>query len=211
MPAPGRDRSGRSEAVTRARVAIRNLAVLGAAVMAGPFSPAAPTAVTLAHEADGKPARIHAGACDDYRGVVYILTGVGAEVTPDGTPVPQPERVGPADAIPVSRSETTIPVALTDLTAVETAVVVYASDAEMDRPDACGNVGGPLTSQMPGMVMPGDELAVWLAGRDGTGVAGVALLEAAGRETVVRIYLGEGLGGQPQPDDDHYAAATPAA
>lgn len=198
--------------MTRARVAIRNLAVLGAAVMAGPFSPAAPTAVTLAHEADGMPARIHAGACDDYRGVVYILTGVGAEVTPDGTPVPQPERVGPADAIPVSRSETTIPVSLTDLTAVDTAVVVYASDAEMDRPVACGNVGGPLTGQMPGMVMPGDELAVWLAGRDGSGVAGLALLEAAGRETVVRIYLGEGLDGESLPAaEDHHAAATPAA
>lgn len=190
----------------KAKATVAALGAVGLIVLAGPASEG------RAHEADGRPARIHAGTCEDFRGVVYILTGVGAETAPGGTPAPQPEQVGAADAFPVALSKTTVPVALTDLAEGEHAIVVYESDEAMDRPVACGTVGGPLTSQMPGMTMPGDELAVWLAEKDSSGLAGVAVLEAKGRETIVRMYLGEGLGGAVRPDggDDH-ASATPGA
>lgn len=162
------------------------------------------------HEADGRPARLHAGSCDEFRGVVYMLTGVGAEATPDGTPVAAPERVGPESAALVASSETEVPVPLSELIADERAIVVYQSDEAMDRVVACGNVGGLLSGQMPGMTMPGDELAVWLAEADGSGLSGIALLEAAGRSTVVRLYLAEGLGGRASgAEEDHLAEATP--
>jgi hypothetical protein len=164
------------------------------------------------HEADGRPARIHSGSCDEFRGVVYILTGVGAETFADGTPVPTPERVGSESAALVATSETEVPVTLSELMADEAAIVVYESDEAMDRVVACGSVGGLLTEQMPGMAMPGDELAVWLAEEDGSGLSGVALLGAEGRSTVVRLYLGEGLAGhQRAGDGNHHAEATPGA
>ncbi len=191
---------------TKAKATVAALGAVGLIVLTGPADEG------RAHEADGRPARIHAGTCEDFRGVVHILTGVGAETAPGGTPVPQPEQVGAADAFPVALSKTTVPVALTDLAEGEHAIVVYESDEAMDRPVACGAVGGPLTSQMPGMTMPGDELAVWLAGEGGSGLAGVAVLEANGRDTIVRIYLGEDLAAAADPDrGDHRAASTPAA
>lgn len=139
-----------------------------------------------------------------------MLTGVGAEATPDGTPVAAPERVGPQSAALVASSETVIPMPLSELIADERAIVLYQSDEAMDRVVACGNVGGLLSGQMPGMTMPGDELAVWLGEEAGSGLSGVALLEAAGRATVDRVYLGEGLGGRASvAAEDRHAEATP--
>lgn len=134
-----------------------------------------------------------------------MLTGVGAEATPDGTPVAAPERVGPQSAALVASSETVIPMPLSELIADERTIVVYQSDEAMDRVVACGNVGGLLSGQMPG-----DELAVWLGEEAGSGLSGVALLEAAGRATVDRVYLGEGLGGRASvAAEDRHAEATP--
>jgi hypothetical protein len=61
----------------------------------------------------------------------------------------------------------------------------------MDTIIACGNIGGPLSEQMAGMVMPGDELAVWLAPQDNSGDEGLALIRANGDHAIVRIYLAE--------------------
>ena len=46
--------------------------------------------------------------------------------------------------------------------------------------------------QMPGMLMPGDELAAWLASQGNSGSSGVALprLEIGGK-TTVSIFLGQ--------------------
>ena len=54
---------------------------------------------------------------------------------------------------------------------------------------ACGDVGGPMTSQMAGMVMPGDELVVGLGAVDGAGHSGIAFLRGEGRTATIMIYL----------------------
>ena len=48
----------------------------------------------------------------------------------------------------------------------------------MDRTLVCGNVGGPLMMEMPGMPMPGDELPIWLVPQDDSAYTGLALLRS---------------------------------
>jgi hypothetical protein len=140
----------------------------------------------FAQEADGHPARIHAGACDDLGTVAFDLTALGAEATAEGTPVPAPEFVGSASAVPMQISETSLEATLSDLVDEELAIVVYGDDETVV---ACGAIGGPLTMQMAGMVMPGDELAVGLAEADDSGYSGLALIRAEGKTASVRIFL----------------------
>lgn len=144
---------------------------------------------TRAHEADGHPARIHRGSCDDLGAVAYELTGVGAVVTPDGTPVATPEIVGTAGASPSQVSETTLKTSLSQLTKDPYAIAVYESDEAMDQMILCGNIGGVITAQMPSMIMPGDVLTVWLPATENSGHAGVALLQANGLRAIVRLIL----------------------
>lgn len=167
-----------------------------------------------AHEADGHPARIQRGSCANLGGVAFQLTGVGASATSEGTPVAALETVGSKEAFPVQISETTLDTGLSDLTRKEYAIVVYESDEAMDRVIACGNIGGPATSQMAGMVMPGDELAIGLGEVNGSGYAGVALLRAEGGTATLRLFLAEGLSGNGGGHDDAEepgGEATPAA
>lgn len=165
-----------------------------------------------AHEADGHPARIQKGSCDNLGGVAHQLTGVGASITAEGTPVPAPETVGSADAFPVQVGETTLDTTLSALTKQPHAIVVYESDEAMNRVIACGDVGGALTGKMPG-----DELAIWLAAVGDSGFVGVGLLEAKGKQAILRLFLAEGLQGEANrtaADDEHeeYAGnATPHA
>lgn len=168
-------------------------------------------AVTQAHEADGHPARIQQGSCDNLGGVAFQLTGVGAALTPDGTPVATPETVGSADAHPVQMSETTLETSLSQLTKDPYAIVVYESDEAMDQIIACGNVGGVLTAQMQGMVMPGDVLTIWLPEAGDSGYVGVALLEAKGKQATLRLVLAEGLTDGGSRDEGQADDATPHA
>lgn len=186
----------------RAVLSVLAISVIGVSVPGVPAS---------AHEADGQPARIHSGSCGSFQGVVYLLTGVGADTTRDGTPVPLSEQVGLESAFQVARSETSVPVPLSEIVEDEHAIVVYESDEAMDRVIACGNVGGLFTGQMPGVVMPGDELAVVLAEQDGSGFSGIAMLTAAGRSTEVHLNLADGLarGARGEDVDHHDAPATP--
>lgn len=186
-----------------------------AAVLAAGLALSGAVPGARAHESDGHPARIQKGSCENLGGVAYRLTGVGAAITADGTPVPTPEAVGSPDAVPVQVSETTLGTTLSALAKEPHAVVVYESDEAMDHLIACGNIGGLLTAQMPGMVMPGDVLAIWLAGENDSGYVGAALLEAAGTEATLRVFLSQGLQGHATPEagyveeDEHGAEATP--
>ena len=111
--------------------------------------------LTLAHEADGHPVRIHEGTCDTLCRVTDQLTGVGATITLEGTPIPTPETVGSERAFPVAVSTTELETETSELIDTPHAIVVYESDEAMDTILVCGNVGGALMMQMPGMPMPG--------------------------------------------------------
>src|SRR5688572_20552344 len=91
-----------------------------------------------------RPARLHAGSCDDLGAVASELTGLGAESVRDGTPVPAPETVGPATALPVALSETEVEASVTAIVEGGHALTVYESVEVPDRVIACGDVGGPL-------------------------------------------------------------------
>lgn len=171
-----------SSAVLLATFALLSLAYGGGASVA-------------AHGADGRPARLHEGTCDQLGPVAVELTGVGAETTPDGTPVPPAEAIGPGSAVPVAVSATEIETSLSDIVEGGHALAVAASDDADDDVIACGDVGGRLRMQMGGMVMPGDELIVGLAGSGGSGAVGIAVLRAEGSATVVTVYLVEGATG----------------
>lgn len=175
-------------------------ALITAVVVAGSLLFSVGDVSTLAHEADGHPARIQRGACDNLGAVAYQLTGVGASITPDGTPIALPETVGAADAHSLQVSETTLDTSLSQLTKDPYAIVVYESDEAMEHILACGNLGGVLAAQMPGMVMPGDVLTIWLPGTEGSSDVGVALLEANGTHAIVRLILAEGLQSEFAPD-----------
>lgn len=187
--------------------------LVGACVIAAGsvvFLPGTPS--TRAHEADGHPARIHRGSCDDLGAVAYELTGVGAVVTPDGTPVATPGMIGAMAASPSQVSETTLKTSLSQLTKDPHAIVVYESDEAMDQMIVCGNIGGLITAQMPSMIMPGDVLTIWLPGTENTGHDGVALLQANGLRAIVRLILPEELPSDVAPSatsEESTAGATP--
>jgi hypothetical protein len=153
----------------------------------------APRSVVAQEEA-GHPAQLHLGTCDALGEVAFVLSGVGAAANLEGTAVPDAEVVGPESAVAVATSRTTVEAAVSDIVEGGHALAVYESEAAMDSVIACGDVGGRLTQQMAGMLMPGDELAVGLTERNGSGFAGIALLRAeGGSEASVIVYLAQGL------------------
>jgi hypothetical protein len=163
-----------------------------------------------AHAADGHPARIQEGTCDNLGRAAFKLTGVGATVSLEGTPIAEPEAVGAKQAVAMDVSDTTLATTLSDLIAKDYAVVVYESDEAMDHIIACGAVGGPLSRQMAGMVMPGDEVAIGLAAENDSGATGVALLRANGENATMRIVLIE-TGEHEAADHAEDHGATPEA
>ena len=168
--------------------------------------------VVLAHEADGKPARVQTGTCDSLGGVAFQLVGVGAAVDLGDAEIPEPEIAGAPSAAPVLLSETTVGASVDAIVGGGHAIVVYASDDAMDEVVACGDVGGPMLR---------DELVVGLREVGGSGFSGIAVLAPDGAGTRVTVYLGEGLGGAAatpnaeagdhHDEGDDHDAATPAS
>jgi hypothetical protein len=72
------------------------------------------------------------------------LTGVGAEIDLEGTPIPVPEAVGSEAAFPIDVSATTLETTASDLVDTPHAIVVYERDEAMDTPLVCGNASGVL-------------------------------------------------------------------
>ena len=139
---------------------------------------------TLAHAADGHPARIHGGSCTATGPAADKLTGVGATVSLEGTPIPEATVKGAETATPLDESETTVADSLDHLTSQPHAIVVYESDEAMDHTIACGDIGGPVTAD--------GSLAVWLAPTSGSEATGLALLRDEGGSAVaVTILLAE--------------------
>jgi hypothetical protein len=139
---------------------------------------------TAAHAADGHPARIHDGTCEATDRVADQLTGVGATVSLEGTPIPEPATVGTASSADIDVSVTTIPDTLEHLVNDPHTIVIYESDEAMDHVIACGNVGGVRLAQ--------GNLVTWLAAHQASGANGFAILhDEGGAATTLTIYLGE--------------------
>ena len=183
----------------------RGAVAIGAALLVAGLFSGGITSVG-AHAADGHPARIQHGTCDQLGGVAYRLNGVGATDTAEGTPIAEPEHSGSEAAIDVEASVTDLEPSLTELTKDAYAIVVYESDEAMDQIIACGSVGGLLVApQMAGMVMPGDELAIGLVPQGDAGDTGIALLRSVeGGKSSISIVLVEGA-------ESGEEAATPHA
>ena len=150
-------------------------------------------AQTAAHAADGHPARIHDGTCEATGRVADQLTGVGATVSLEGTPIPEPTTAGTAPFANIEFSVTTIPDALDHLVNDPHAIVIYESDEAMDHVIACGNVGGVRLEQ--------GDLVAWLAAHQESGANGFAILhDEGGTATTVTIYLDEPSEAPGAPD-----------
>jgi len=159
-------------------------------------------ATAMAHAADGHPARIHEGSCVATGPVVDKLTGVGATISLEGTPIPEATVEGAETAVPLDVSETSIADSLEHLTGEPHAIVIYESDEAMEHTVVCGDIGGPASAD--------GTLAVWLGPTADSGDSGIALLRDEGGSTVsVTIYLAEPTG--DEAEEDHHQAGTPEA
>lgn len=128
-----------------------------------------------------RPARIIAGTCANLEATTaFPLFDVGTNQVADDV-----ERAGARSAVPVQMSATTVRSALADLLDERHAIVVAAS-ADDDTTIACGDIGG--------LVM-GNDLALGLQERNGSGASGVAWLRGDGDATLVYLFVGLGLSG----------------
>ncbi|MEA2513900.1 MAG: hypothetical protein QOJ59_3387 [Thermomicrobiales bacterium] len=134
------------------------------------------------------PASIHRGACDGLCEIAYPLEDLGAAAKDSGPVATQ--AVGSARAMPAKMSVTTLDVSLAEIAAGEYAVAVALPGATGSGTLlACGEIGG---------VIAGGVLLFGLHGVNGSGYAGVAVLEAAGDRTTVTTYLTADLAAQPE-------------
>jgi hypothetical protein len=178
------------------------------------------TGATLAHEADGHPAKIHEGSCDTLGRVAFPLSGVGGSIDVEGAPVATPTTVNAPAAYEVVLSETLIDTTIEDLLAAEHAVMVYESDEDLSA-ISCGNLGG---------AMLGGTLVTALGESGVPGHVGFAVFRPEGEGIAVSIYLAHGVSELSaagtgadehakdeagdhahEEGDEHDAAATPAA
>ena len=166
----------------RARL-VRQRLILGAALLLA-LAGGPPRA--LAQESGAYPADILQGSCDRLGPVVFSLPDLRSEFQSAASSVPAVEQMGPAAAVPVMMSQTVLDIPVTNLWEEEHALVIAEPDS---RIIACGVIGGPMTLQMAGMVMPGDQLVVGVGEQGNSGYAGIALLTAEGLSTTIRVYL----------------------
>lgn len=139
---------------------------------------------------EAPPAQMYEGTCDWLEDVVDSLTEVEDTTSAEGTTLRPAERVGPETALDVVVSTMTSDIALSDLLAAEHAIVVAEVGDDLGSIMVCGVIGGLMTMQMSGMLMPGDELVVGLAGQAAADVSGSAVFSAAGgSKTMVTVYL----------------------
>lgn len=149
-----------------------------------------------AHEAHGKPALLQTGTCDALGGAAFTLIGVGAEEDADGLPIAPATTVGPESAAVLSTSTSTVDVTVEQIVDGGHAIVVYASDEEMDNPIACGAVGG---------IQLGDDLVVGLDPVGDDGMSGVALLRTSGTQATVTIVLSESAVGDAHAEGEEHS------
>ena len=157
--------------------------IMGTVLLLGMLMLPSGAGQTLAHAADGHPAKIHEGTCQALGRVAYPLTGVGASVDLAHTPIVTPIAVNPEASYQVMISETTIPTPMASLLSGAHAVMVYDSDEDLQAV-ACGTIGGAMLD---------GTLVVGLAEMGVPGHTGFALFRRDGDQTRVTILFGHGL------------------
>ncbi len=164
------------------------------------------------------PAHIHTGTCDELGDVVFPLTNVsmmGMMGMMEGTPetddaaMEMGETMGAETAVMVETSATMVEAALEDIVEGGHAINVHQSEDNVEEYIACGDIGGMLMGPMEmGDRTMGEMLLVGLRELNGSGYAGVAMLEDMDEETLVTVYLAQDLMAGTDGDEDE---ATPAA
>ncbi|HEY7034938.1 MAG TPA: plastocyanin/azurin family copper-binding protein [Thermomicrobiales bacterium] len=127
-----------------------------------------------------QPVHIHDGTCAALGDVVFPLNDVGSGMMSDGTPVAAGAFVGAQSAVPVAISVTTVDATLASLADGNHAINVHKSATEIGTYVACGDIGGQPA---------GDQLVVGLEPLNDSGETGVAVLQGAGAQTTVTLYL----------------------
>ncbi len=137
----------------------------------------------------GRPTHLYAGGCDERGEVAFALNPVGSGVM-DGPPMTDPtmpmgQRVGAATALPVEIGQITLAVPLSEVVEGRHALKVQESEMNLGPYVACGEVGGAIAD---------GRLVFEVRSRDASGFGGMAVLDEKGDETVVTVYLAQGLG-----------------
>lgn len=171
-----------------ARLVAGLLLVMAVAPLAGSFQSTAGMAALPPLQSDSPgiahPAHMHQGTCATGGEFLVLLSDAVPAIDLAGGSPAQDAVLGLSTAIPVTRSTSTIPIALTDLLANPVSIELHESALEPADVIACGDIGGMTT---------GTELLVGLAPIEPQGVPGVAWLRADGQTTRVTIFLIEGL------------------
>ena len=150
------------------------LAAIGALTALALLTPA-----LAAQDDDGPhPAHIHSGTCAELGDVVYPLTDV-APATDQG------EASGPASALPVNLSESTVDAPLQEIIDGGHAINVHLSADEIGAYIACGDIGGAVRTDEDGE----QELVIGLGELNDSGHTGIAWLGADGDQTHVSVVL----------------------
>ena len=136
----------------------------------------------------GRPVFINTGSCDNLSSDEFAVLNNAVAA--------QGAAVGSEAATIVENSVTVFNVGLQDmLTGTDLSITVRASEADNETVVACGEIGGVPVNNA--------ALAIGLTEQNGSGISGIAYLATNGYQTIVTIYVAEGLSG-----DD---SATPAA
>ncbi len=169
------------------------------------------------------PGHIHSGSCDQLGDVVFPLTNAsmgmagmmgGTMASPEGETMASPEMgmgemMGAETATMVATSVTTVDAPLEDILADQHAINFHESEENIQNYIACGDVGGMIATG-PGMEQ-GGTLVVGLRELNGSGYAGIAVLEGMEDQTEVSVYLAQGLTGAGMAMDETEGDATPTS
>lgn len=150
---------------------------------------ATPTGADAPH-----PVHIHEGTCTELNPAPqFPLTDITAPTNVEGT-----EIASAGSPIAVETSTTTIDATLADIANGDHAINVHESVENIGNYIACGDIGGAVLAGANG-----NEITIGLHEMNGSGHAGIAVLQEAGEQLNVTIYLAQGLSGD--------ATATPDA
>lgn len=161
------------------------------------------TAATLAQDTEPAPdvlhpAHVHAGTCEDLNpNPIHPLTDITPRLN-EGDDEEANEPQGALTAPRVLYSETDVEMSLEDMLAESHAINVHESQENIQTYIACGELGGVVVDD------DGDKLTVGLRSVNDSGYTGIAILEADGDNTNIKVYLAE-----PAVEQD--PAATPVS
>jgi hypothetical protein len=177
-------------------VAVAFMVALAVMFAGGSMLTRAQDATPVSGEAAGvsHPAHIHEGTCDDLNPQpVFPLADVQIRAGLDldtASPVASPlaPSGGVPSAVPAAVSVTTVNASLETILATDHSINVHESAENIQNYIACGEIGGTADSD--------GNLFIGLSEVNDSGHTGVAWLQANGEQTIVTIFLAEGLAGE---------------